>query len=295
VTSRLRRQVTRALYVTDRAWEQLVGWRRLGIRRRDLVLDLGSGGHPFIRADVLCDKFLFDHSQRQRGESPVVDRPTVVADAGHLPFGDRTFDFSWSSHLLEHLDDPAAYLRELARVSRRGIVIAPSGAWERLYPVAAHRWAVTLASPRLRLSPKPPAPADEPVARLFHEGLERYGLLYFWNYFRDVFEIRHRWSGEIDFEVQEDAASSDGWRPSGIGHGDAPDRGVVDSLGKRRLKILASRAIRRVASAHFGLDLWSMLVCPGCRGELARAPDHADCRGCGRRYQVLECIPILLV
>ena len=291
--SPLRRELTRALYMVDRGWEQLVGWRALGIRRRDLVLDVGSGGHPFIRADVLCDKFLLDHSQRQGGESLVVDRPLVIADATRLPFRDRTFDFSRSSHLLEHLDDPAAHLRELQRVSRRGVVITPSAAWERLYPIAAHRWLITLAGGRLRVAARPEPVTDEAVARLFHGGLDRYGLSYFWNYFRDVFEVHYRWRETIEFEIAPGGPGPG--HPAGPEPMDAPAGEVVDAPGKRRLKLLASRVVRRLCSAHYGADLWSLVVCPACHGPLDRRGETVQCGQCARTYGLHDGrIPVLL-
>ena len=50
----------------------------------------------------------------------------VRADALHLPFPDGGFDYALTAMFLHHLDDAAAVsvLREMARVSRRGIVAA---------------------------------------------------------------------------------------------------------------------------------------------------------------------------
>jgi ubiquinone/menaquinone biosynthesis C-methylase UbiE len=48
-----------------------------------------------------------------------------VADGRRLPFSDRTFDVGHASLVLHHIEprDAVAFLREMARVSRRGIVI----------------------------------------------------------------------------------------------------------------------------------------------------------------------------
>ena len=44
----------------------------------------------------------------------------VQADAQHLPFDDRAFDVVISCEMIEHLPDPVAALREMARVCRPG-------------------------------------------------------------------------------------------------------------------------------------------------------------------------------
>jgi ubiquinone/menaquinone biosynthesis C-methylase UbiE len=52
----------------------------------------------------------------------------VVADAHELPFEDDSFDGAWSDRTLQHLADPVAALRELARVTRSGgtvVVVDP--------------------------------------------------------------------------------------------------------------------------------------------------------------------------
>ena len=50
---------------------------------------------------------------------------TLLADARRLPIGDQEVDIAHASLLLHHLDPPDAVgvLRELRRVSRRGVVI----------------------------------------------------------------------------------------------------------------------------------------------------------------------------
>ncbi|TDO30588.1 methyltransferase family protein [Kribbella sp. VKM Ac-2527] len=50
-------------------------------------------------------------------------------DATELPFGDGTFDVVIANHMLYHLDDPTAALREFARVLRNGgrLVAAVNG------------------------------------------------------------------------------------------------------------------------------------------------------------------------
>lgn len=54
----------------------------------------------------------------------VVDNPMLdegkIADAGGIPYPDATFDVVFADNVLEHLPDPLAVFRELARVLKRG-------------------------------------------------------------------------------------------------------------------------------------------------------------------------------
>ena len=56
----------------------------------------------------------------------------VCASVLALPFAARSFDVVTCLEVLEHLDDPAAAARELARVARRAVVVSvPFEPWFR--------------------------------------------------------------------------------------------------------------------------------------------------------------------
>jgi len=44
----------------------------------------------------------------------------VQADAHHIPFTDETFDGVFAGEIIEHLENPAQFLREVERVLKRG-------------------------------------------------------------------------------------------------------------------------------------------------------------------------------
>ncbi|MGO6816528.1 class I SAM-dependent methyltransferase [Rhizobium brockwellii] len=109
----------------------------------DLVLDVGSGGWPFKRADHLADKFPEETSHRV--ETMVRDeRPFFEVDLEKLPFEDRAYDFVFCSHVLEHLDNPGQAMRELMRVARRGYIEVPTRLSDVMFNFTRlqnhHRW-----------------------------------------------------------------------------------------------------------------------------------------------------------
>jgi ADP-heptose:LPS heptosyltransferase/predicted SAM-dependent methyltransferase len=83
---------------------------------RGRVLDLGAGGlrtyAHFTTVDNLTDARLFGHQMK----------PDVIVDSCEKLdiFGDRSVDAVFSSHLLEHLEDTVAVLREWWRLVKVG-------------------------------------------------------------------------------------------------------------------------------------------------------------------------------
>lgn len=44
-------------------------------------------------------------------------------DVHHLPFRDKIFDVVYASHILEHVFNPLAFLKETKRVAKRGVIV----------------------------------------------------------------------------------------------------------------------------------------------------------------------------
>lgn len=113
------------------------------IRPDDLVLDIGSGGWPFKRANHLADKY--PDNTTHRVEAMVRDqRPFFKVDLQRLPFSDRAYDFVFCSHVLEHLDNPGQAIRELMRIGRRGYIEVPTRLSDVMFNFTRlpnhHRW-----------------------------------------------------------------------------------------------------------------------------------------------------------
>jgi demethylmenaquinone methyltransferase/2-methoxy-6-polyprenyl-1,4-benzoquinol methylase len=125
-------------------------WRRFLVSRivagpGDRVLDVATGTGAVARELIRqkgCSVVGVDQSaemlaearRRLNGHVELVE-----ASAESLQFGDGTFDALTFTYLLRYVDDPAATLKELARVVRPGATIAglefavPRGAWRPLW------------------------------------------------------------------------------------------------------------------------------------------------------------------
>ncbi len=86
------------------------------------ILDAGSGAGAgaALLAQAGARVFAVDFSPEDVAltarTSPLVC--AAVADVGHLPYRNDSFDVAMSCHVLEHLVDPQQYLHELRRVLR---------------------------------------------------------------------------------------------------------------------------------------------------------------------------------
>jgi demethylmenaquinone methyltransferase / 2-methoxy-6-polyprenyl-1,4-benzoquinol methylase len=109
------------------------------------VLDVATGTGLVARALMRrygCSVVGLDQSEEMLGRARALVGPSVelvVGEAESLPFEDASFDALTFTYLLRYVDDPAATMRELARVVRPGGRIAmlefyvPAGVWHPLW------------------------------------------------------------------------------------------------------------------------------------------------------------------
>ncbi len=274
---------------------------RLGqIGEGDLVLEVGSGDRPNPRSDVLVDRFIEDNTER--GGNLTIDRPLVVADAHHLPFKDKAFDYVVCYHILEHMDDPARFIREITRVGKRGYIQSPSEIAEKLFHWSFHRWYVNLIDGRLILHPRED---DDRFGDLF-DYLYAYNPRFarFSRSMPALFYVDYQWEGGIDFEIRADSPldlrdpatlrwlvrPQETWRAALRGNATS----FVRDRTPRPLLDAAKRLGRRRRGARRAFDLDALLACPVCTGAVTRAGDELTCAACGRVYPVRRGLPHLL-
>ena len=173
------------------------------IRPTDRVLDIGSGSDPFPYATCLVDRFL-DPTPHRDGSINRSGKPLVSADIQYLPFPDKSFEFVYCAHILEHVDDPVRACAEIMRIGKRGYLETPTMSEDILFSWAKerHKWHVvgingTLCffeySPRQLEGIRSPAWENLIMNRRYHPLQEAY----FGN--RDIFDVVFPW--ESSFSV----------------------------------------------------------------------------------------------
>lgn len=89
-------------------------------------IEIGAASHnPFYLDALNVDRYQDEqtiYKQVERSRSGKAAHVDVVAPGDDLPFADDSYDFVFSSHVIEHFPDPIRALYEWVRVARRYVV-----------------------------------------------------------------------------------------------------------------------------------------------------------------------------
>jgi SAM-dependent methyltransferase len=90
-------------------------------------IEIGASSHNRFYLDAInVDRYAgYDtkHKRLERRLAGHVAKVDVVAPGDELPFENDSYDFVFSSHVIEHFPDPIKALREWVRVARRYVVV----------------------------------------------------------------------------------------------------------------------------------------------------------------------------
>jgi SAM-dependent methyltransferase len=120
------------------------------LKRAKNVIDLGCGNSP-VRGAKTCVDLYIEPIERGLGTGQKIDiesmkeRGITFLNARidtPLPFRDREFDFAYSHHAFEHVDDPATACNEMMRIASSGVIITPSFFAELIFGRTYHKWLV---------------------------------------------------------------------------------------------------------------------------------------------------------
>ena len=126
------------------------------IRKSKIMVDLGCGTSPHPLAKVAVDWFI-DPEHRLLGTGKQIDlvkmaecgKKFVHANLEKLPFMDKEFDFSYSHHVIEHVENPHLACEEIMRCSHEGVIICPSAFAETAFGRPYHLWQVSARGNRV--------------------------------------------------------------------------------------------------------------------------------------------------
>jgi methyltransferase family protein len=162
------------------------------------VLDIGGGHYPFPKATILSDCFL--EVTRHRHEPLVRDhRPFLIFDIHNLPFADKSIDFIYCSHVLEHVENPYRACSELMRVGHQGYIETPTMASDTLFSWAKgmHKWHVAAVGKSLVFFEYTPRQLEgircstwrdiilgktyHPLQAVFYENMDLFNIMFGWS------------------------------------------------------------------------------------------------------------------
>jgi len=193
------------------------------MRAASKVLDLGSGNNPYHLATHAVDKFI-EPEQRTLGDGERIDEKTferkgitfAQADIEDTPFADKEFDFAISSHVFEHVVDPARACQEMMRVAKAGLIVTPFIFTDVMFGRPYHNWFVFTSNDGIHFLEKSP-PLDRPFGagpnifdRILNQGNWNnenlcpqlsVQLNSMWNSRSEVVEVAFIWEGSFDFHV----------------------------------------------------------------------------------------------
>ncbi|MCF8196961.1 MAG: methyltransferase domain-containing protein [Polynucleobacter sp.] len=289
-----------AMKISSRFGFKKLRWslRRLHVPvgKNELVLEVGAGGNPYPRANVMLDAM---ETTIERNEQDLIrDRPLVLGLCEELPFKDKSFDFIIASHVLEHTDNPEKFLSELMRVGRAGYIETPEGWFEKMCAFTYHRLEVSADRDKLLIRKKPSWKPDE-IAKLWDIKLAKSMQLYkFLRINPDINHLRFYWEDSIKFEILNPNCNAS-WEYPTESHNKAVNIGLKNLfLALLRGSYLSLR--RWLFSQNYrnkNLDIFPLLRCPTCHSEELKKSDkinqHLTCSKCNTTYEIVNNIPRL--
>ena len=256
-----------------------------------LVLEVGSGGSPYFRANVLIDAYA---ETRERHWAPFIkDRPSVLGMGEALPFRDKSFDFVIASHVLEHSANPEKFLNELQRVAKAGYIETPDAFMERMNPYWDHRSEVTVRNGVLEVRKKLAWRVDPELVELYEARAKDLiaGALISSNPF--TFHTRFYWADQISYRIVNPEVDAS-WATPEMVKTTQLQMSLRAKLGRWGLAM--ARFLLSQRQRNKNIQLAALLQCPSCQSsKLDISSSNVTCTACGKKYDVFAGVPRMSV
>lgn len=265
-----------------------------GITREDIVIDIGGGNDPILRANMIVEKYVDNDQERYSGL--MKDRLILNFDGAKLPFKDKSIDFVHCRHVIEHVPDVEAFINEIQRVGKRGIIIAPHGDYEKLDPRDKHIWYVFSQDGQLVFKQKPCWDEFPDVSKYFRSIISLKGYWPFIGRHYEVFNTVFFWDDTIDFVVQRKGDFDWSKFTKAFNATKAKKHRVFI---KHRIKAFVGKFFRLlfVKSRNDSVLLDSVIKCVGCGNASMRKGDSIkkdrirwECVQCGAHYELHDSV-----
>ncbi len=177
----------------------------LNVGKKERVLEVGGGHNPHPRSNMVVDKFIDSNYHRKSDIKVLKHQQFMEADGENLPFKDNEFDYVICNQVLEHVENPEAFLKEQMRVSKRGYLETPSLIGEYLFPKKAHKWLILEIDNKLILMEKEKFwfQTELDLGFLFLTWLQKTSMAYklLTDTKPNFMTTRYEWKDTIEFEV----------------------------------------------------------------------------------------------
>lgn len=253
-----------------------------------LVLEVGSGGNPYPRANVLLDAY--EATQERHWAPLATDRPTVLGFVENLPFRDQAFDFVIAAHVLEHSADPVRFIAELQRVARAGYIEVPDAFLERINPYRDHRLEITCREHKLLVRKKSAWRPEPEVVDLYEDRVKSVLTRYLVPKCPFEFHVRYYWDRRIDYQLLNPETDSNWLAPTA-------DKATVRAGWALRLRQALRDLLRGLLSQrrrNASIDLLPLMRCTACQSaKLLREAQTLHCGACGTAFPVRSGVPVM--
>ena len=154
------------------------------------ILDIGCGFTAHKSASVICDI--------QDLQDFYKDKKFIKLTEKTLPFKNKEFDFVIASHVLEHVEDPAFFIKELERVSIQGYIELPTILEDNLVfeNKKDHIWHMEFDDVESQLIVSKKIQFIEPVLTVS-------SIKKFSEYFRQSLILELYWKDTIDYKIKD--------------------------------------------------------------------------------------------
>jgi len=180
----------------------------LSIRKKERVVEIGGGHNPHPRSNVVVDKFIESNFHRKTDIKVFQHQEFLQADGEDMPFKDKEFDYAICNQVLEHVENPIAFVKEQARVAKRGYIEVPSVIGEYLFPKEAHKWLILELNSKLVLVEKEKVgfktSLDFGYLFLTYLPTKSMGYKILRNTHTNLMTVRYEWNDTIDIVVNPD-------------------------------------------------------------------------------------------